>query len=423
MTPSARKSRICVGTSVSLAAAVAILMAGNLRPSQASALAPTYGQILIAGGYGVSGDLSSVELYAPGSDSFATTPPAMNAAREYHTAAVITLGPNAGKVLLAGGLSDRTLASTELYDPAANTFAVGPKLNAARDHHTATVISSGPNAGKILLAGGEDRNYGMISLASTELYDPVANKFLVGPTMNDARYAHTATVIASGPNAGRILLAGGDNTAYGALISTELYDPASNKFAVGPKMNAARFGHTAMVIATGPNAGKILLAGGFDGNEYSNDSLSSTEIYDPAAGKIVIGPTLNAGRRFHTATEIASGPNAGKILIAGGLSNRGPLASTEIYDPTANKFVVGPNMNFARDHHTATTIASGPNAGKILMAGGDDIIGDTKLISTELYDPVANKFTPGHPMNAARAFDTATQLPPSPSRATIAGSR
>ena len=193
----------------------------------------------------------------------------MTTARQYHTAVAITLGPNAGKVLLAGGMSDSTLASTELYDPATNTFAVGPNMNAARDHHTVTVISSGPNVGKILLAGGEDRNYGMISLASTELFDPLANKFAVGPTMDDARYAHTATAIPSGPNAGRILLAGGDNTAYGALNSTELYDPASNKFAVGPKMNAARVGHTATVIATGPNAGNILLAGGFDGDEYA----------------------------------------------------------------------------------------------------------------------------------------------------------
>jgi hypothetical protein len=289
-------------------------------------------------------------------------------------------------------------------------------MNAARDHHTATMISSGPNVGKILLAGGEDRSYGMISLGSTELYDPVANKFAVGPTMNDARYAHTATVIASGPNAGRILLAGGFNTAYGPLTSTELYDPVVNTFAVGPKMNAARFGHTATVIASGSNAGKILLAGGFDGD----DSLSSTEIYDPAAGKIAVGPTLKAARRFHTATVIASGPNAGKVLLAGGLNNRGPLASTEIYDPAANNFEIGPDMTIARDHHTATAIVSGSNAGKILLAGGDDIVNDTKLSSTELYDPAANKFAVCHPMNVARAFDTAIQLPASATAAKIA---
>jgi len=68
-------------------------------------------------------------------------------------------------------------------------------------------------------------------------------------------------------------------------------------------------------------------------------------------------------------------------------------------------------MNVARDHHTATAISSGPAAGKILLAGGDDIINDTKLASTELYDPVSNKFAVGHPMNVARAFHTAIQLP------------
>jgi hypothetical protein len=417
MTSSARKLRLGVATSLSLAA-FAILMVGSLRPSHAAGPTSTYGQILIAGGYGASSALNSVELYDPGSDSFAATVPAMNAAREYHTAALIRSGPNAGKVLLAGGLGDRTLASTALYDPAANTFAVGPNMNAARDHHTATAISSGPNAGKVLLAGGEDRNYGAISLASTELYDPEANKFAVGPAMNDGRYAHTATVIVAGPNAGKILLAGGFNTAYGALTSTELYDPAANKFAVGPKMNAARFGHTATAITSGPDAGKILLAGGFDGN----DSLASTEIYDPAANKFAVGPVLKAGRRFHTATVIAQGPNAGRILIAGGLSNNGPLASTEIYDTAANKFAVGPDMAFPRNHHAAMAILTGANAGKILMAGGDDVVNDTKLASTELYDPAANKFTVGHPMKVARAFDTAIQLPASAAAAKVATS-
>jgi len=416
MIPSARKLRL---GAIAIFALVAytILIVANLLPSHAATAAPTYGQILVAGGSGISGTLSSIELYAPGMNSFAAPPTAMNAARQFHTAAVIPSGPNAGKVLLAGGLgSNATLASTELYDPAANTFAVGPEMHAPRDHHTATVISSGPNAGKILLAGGEDRDNGVVSLASTELYDPASNKFAVGPTMNASRYAHTATIIASGPNAGKILLAGGFNTGDGPLISTELYDPAANKFAVGPTINAARFGHTATSIASGPNAGKILLAGGFD----SNDSLASTEIYNPATNKFAVGPTLNAARRFHTATVIASGPNAGKILLAGGLNNKGPLLSTELYDPAANKFVVGPDMKVARDHHTATAIVSGPNAGKVLLVGGDDIINDTKLASTELYDPAVNKFVVGHPMDIARAFHTAIQLPASSAAVKIA---
>jgi hypothetical protein len=98
------------------------------------------------------------------------------------------------------------------------------------------------------------------------------------------------------------------------------------------------------------------------------------------------------------------------------------LASTEIYDPAANKFAAGPNMSVPRDHHTATTVLSGPNAGKILLAGGDDVVNDTKLSSTELYDPEVNKFAVCHPMNVARAFDTAIQLPASATAARIASS-
>ena len=395
----------------------AILTAANLPTSQAAAPSTTYGQILIAGGSGISGTLGSVELYNPAANSFAAQGPAMTAARQFHTAAAIVSGPNTGKVLLAGGLSNKgTLASTELYDPVSNTFAVGPDMDVARDHHTATVISSGPNAGKILLAGGENRNTGVVSIASTELYDPAANKFTVGPALNDSRYAHTATAIVSGPNTGKILLAGGFSTDGGALASTELCDPAANKCAVGPALNAARFGHSATAILSGSNAGKILFAGGFDGN----DSIASTEIYDPAANKFAAGPTLKTARRFHTATVISTGPNAARILLAGGLNNTGPLASTEIYDPEANKFAVGPNMAFPRDHHTATVILSGPNVGKILMAGGDDTINDTKLASTELYDPASNKFVVGRSMTVARAFDTAIQLPAARAQAKVA---
>ena len=69
----------------------------------------------------------------------------MNIARSFATA---TLLPN-GKVLIAGG---SFLSSTELYDPATNTFALvasTPVMNAGRTWATATSL---PN-GKVLIAG------------------------------------------------------------------------------------------------------------------------------------------------------------------------------------------------------------------------------------------------------------------------------
>ncbi len=373
---------------------------------------PNAGKILIVGGGGRVVDLgtsetepvwASTELYDPLTNAFAAGP-SMHGAREEHTATMIVAGPSAGKILIAGGKNSNRdfLASTELYDPASNTFADGPNLHGARREDTATAIAPGPNAGKILIAGGDGYSS---SRDSTELYDPVSNIFAPGPSMSGERMAHTATVIPSGPNAGKILIAGGDGYSFtshgysGMLASTELYDPASNKFAPGPFMNVARESATATVIASGPNAGEILIAGGFG---ESRKPLSSTEIYDPATNRFTPGPAMNVGRGEHTATAIAAGPNTGMILIAGGEgAGEGTdsyLASTELYDPASDTFAAGPSMNVARYEDTATVIPSGPNAGMILIAGGTNYVG--VLASAELYDPAANKFAP--PLNTPK---------------------
>jgi Galactose oxidase, central domain len=71
-------------------------------------------------------------------------------------------------VLIAGGFSSSQtyLSSTELYDPATNTFAAStPSMDAARYVATATLL---PN-GKVLLAGG-GTNLGYLN--STDLYTP-----------------------------------------------------------------------------------------------------------------------------------------------------------------------------------------------------------------------------------------------------------
>jgi hypothetical protein len=82
-----------------------------------------------------------------------------------------TLLPN-GKVLIAGGSGTTgVLSSTEIYDPATNTFAAStPKMNQARGGATATLL---PN-GKVLIAGGFILAFGFSSssISSTAIYNP-----------------------------------------------------------------------------------------------------------------------------------------------------------------------------------------------------------------------------------------------------------
>ncbi|HYB91325.1 MAG TPA: kelch repeat-containing protein [Candidatus Binataceae bacterium] len=284
----------------------------------------------------------------------------MSIDRVKHTATVIGSGPRAGWILIVGN------GSADLYNPMAGTFMGGSKMVVDLSWPTATTIPTGANAGKILYAGGED--FG----GATELYDPEINAFEPGPAMNAGRWDHTATVIASGSNADKILVVGGwlANKGEGLvpLASTELYDPASNRFAPSSataSMKVARGGHTATLIGPGANSGKILIAGGEQDDKHF---LSSTELYDPATNRFEPGPPMQSPRVGHIAITIASGPNAGKILIAGGEGFqcdkigcwRFSFSSTEIYDPLVNRFIPGPDMRDAPGDMTAVQLPASP---------------------------------------------------------------
>jgi hypothetical protein len=111
---------------------------------------------------GIGGPLASTELYDPATNTFTGTTPSMKLGRWQ---AAATLLPN-GRVLIAGGYGNTNSSSTELYDPTTNSFAATTAaMNAGRPSPTATLL---PN-GKILIAGGQA---GFQFLSSTELYTP-----------------------------------------------------------------------------------------------------------------------------------------------------------------------------------------------------------------------------------------------------------
>jgi len=232
---------------------------------------------------------------------------------------------------------------------------------------------------------------------TTDLYNPATNTITAGPPMNEAREGATATLL---PN-GKVLIAGGRNTVF--LNSSDLYDPAANTF-LAPDPAAMTVAREDAAAALLPN-GKVLIAGGRDA---SGTALASTEIYDPSANSFSAGPSMGTARTNARAILL---PN-GKVLIAGGLGNGSVvLASTELYDPAANSFTI-PNsaaMKTGRYFAAATLL---PN-GMVLIAGGYGGVGTNPLISTELYDAASNTFSAsgGPPMNAERGLAAAALLP------------
>ena len=93
----------------------------------------------------------------------------------------------------------------------------------------------------------------------------------------------------------------------------------------------------------------------------------------------------------HTATLLGNG----KVLVAGGVSSSGYLASAELYDPATNTWSAAPSMNSARYRCAATLLPTG----KVLVAGG---FFQGITATAELYDPVTNAWSAAPNMTVGR---------------------
>ena len=128
------------------------------------------GKVLVAGGgTGPFAATTSAELYDPASNTWSPAGE-MSFARASHTATLLA----DGRVLVTGGVTSRpAIASAELYDPVSNTWSSAGSLATARYDHTATSLRDG----RVLVAGGNGGFFGSGSVASTELYDPASNSW------------------------------------------------------------------------------------------------------------------------------------------------------------------------------------------------------------------------------------------------------
>ena len=330
------------------------------------------GQVLVTGANGGGGaGLPSPELYNPATGTWAVTGQ-MNTPRIDATA---TLLPN-GQVLVAGGSGggSNALASAELYNPATGTWSVTGSMRKGRSGlngagASATLLPDG----QVLIAGGEDANFNLLS--SAELYNPATGKFTPTGSMTTGRVGQSATLL----NNGQVLIAGGGGTA------TELYNPATGKFTPTGSM----------ISAHGDNVGTLLPGGDV---LVTGKAQTFAELYDPATGQ---WSNASAGlpaclsnqecRQFSTATLLPTG----NVLLAGGLvgliSNPQTTATALLYHPDTSTWTSTGSMTTGRENQTATLLPDG----QVLMAGGTlfdhPSVGHPGVLqflaSAELYTP------------------------------------
>jgi hypothetical protein len=215
--------------------------AGEMREGRSghtASLLPN-GHILFVGGVGRGWTfLRSAEIYDPATGRSEAVG-SMATPRESHTATTLA----DGRILVTGGHNGRreameVFASAEIFDARSGKFSGAGSLVIPRHKHDAILL----NDGRVLIVGGADRtdrNY----FASTELFDPATNSFSRGPEMENSRYKIIGTS-ALLPN-GDVLITSGARTA-------ELLDTRAMRFSevAGTFPEGYRFA-TATPLATG----------------------------------------------------------------------------------------------------------------------------------------------------------------------------
>jgi len=328
----------------------------------------TNGQILAAGGTNNGVALNSAELYNPTAGTWVSTGN-MSVGRTLARAVVLSNG----SVLVMGGCLNDCLSSTtnsaEIYNPTAGTFTATGSMVQARAEFGVTLLANG----HVLVAGGctaYDANGCLAVTNKAEIYDPAAATWKATGALRGSRHAMTATLLASG----KVLVAGGATAAMDAINSSEIYDPTAKTWTLGLKMVTARSDYASITLGTG----KILFTGGEDINGVS---INKAELYNPSTGKFTATGNMTATREEHTAVLLANG----NVLVSGGnkktLTTQTPLASAELYNPSAGTWSATGSMSNARAGHTSTVLHNG----NVVNTGGSDAVNE--LNSAELYTP------------------------------------
>jgi hypothetical protein len=188
------------------------------RVSPATSVLPS-GDVLLTGGIGCDGAAqSSAEIYRAATGEWTLVAP-MHQPRWGHSATIL---PD-GRVLVAGGRAnainqkpEQVVASAEVYDPVHDSWAPAASMRTPRVLHAAALLSSG----EVIVAGGhsQDPDDAHSATATSELYDPRADTWSATGDMHAPREEGGSLLLGDGT----FLVAGG-----GQQTSAEIYNPAN----------------------------------------------------------------------------------------------------------------------------------------------------------------------------------------------------
>ncbi len=342
--------------------------------------------------------MARVNSIFPMADAVQRAPQALSQGRVGHTVTRTVRG----EIVVAGGgtLADASdpwwtgegvaaiSNAVEVIEERTNTRRPHAAMVQGRVWHTGTALETG----QVLLAGGWAPVDGgpPVARKDVDVYNP-------GPTgtvdrldrqLDKARAGHTATLVDGFSHT--ILFVGGDMDGVGTY---EIWNPLTGmqKRADLPDGSPRRHHQATLFEIPGQASPYVLITGG----ESDDGPLASALVYDIGGDVMFPLPTgLGEGRTQHTATWVES---RGYIYLAGGftaLDRSAASSAISVYDIGNNVFqneIGGFQLATPRGGHTAAAL---PRNGVLLAGGvgpGGALLGDVEVIH-EFLDPTNNIF-------------------------------
>lgn len=234
--------------------------------------------------------------------------------------------------------------------------------------------------GRVILAGGMNTANGSVVLSSASLYDPGSGTWTDGPSMSSRRHSFGFVKL----DDGRVLAAAGMTSMSSVTATAEVYDPGTNQWTLTGSLSVARADAGVVKLSDG----RVLVAGGLSPGSVFH---ANTDIWDPATGSWTARAPLNTARNHPQMVLLSDG----RVLAIGGVSSVSNLSSVEVYSSTANAWTTVKPMAAARYTHRATLLPGN----RVLVVGGS---GAGLLSSAEIYDVATDSWTAAPSMSVAR---------------------
>jgi hypothetical protein len=302
----------------------------------------------------------------PGDEATFTTAKTITTSRRKFGSSILANGC----VFVTGGLTwggSSNLTTTEIYDPATNTWTYGPAFQ-GRNEHSQTTLTDG----RVLVAGGINNS---APIATAQIFDPATNTWSDTGSLETARSEHLAVLLQDG----RVLVVGGKSSTGTSLDSAEIFDPTTGAWTAAGTMNTGRVNHTATLLQDG----RVLVVGGGGASP-----APAAEIFDPTSGQWIATAPMSLRREDHMAARL----HDGRVLIAGGYAMPQTLDHAEIFNPVTGTWQIGFPMCRQRRWASATVL---PN-GQVFVVGGygnADKDGH-RYLRAECYSPFTGNWNP-----------------------------